>query len=69
MELLGPDLTKHLKKTDNFTYSLKTVLMIGKIMINILKEIHSFNIVHRDIKPENILIAYNNLTDSENNFY
>ena len=40
--------------------SEKTTRFIFKQLIDVLKYIHSKNIVHRDIKPDNILIDLNN---------
>jgi casein kinase 1 len=38
-------------------FSIKTVCMIGKRMIDILEGIHSKKRIYRDIKPDNILIG------------
>ena len=58
MSLLGPNLEDLLKRCGG-RFSLKTVLMIGIKMINLLKEIHELNFLYRDLKPENIVIGNN----------
>jgi len=57
INLLGDSL-QNLKNIKN-TFSLKQVLQIGIIILNLLKTIHDKGLVHRDIKPENFLLGLN----------
>ena len=56
MDLLGPNLEDLLIKC-NRNFSLKTVLMIGIQILEIIEAIHKKKYLHRDIKPTNILIG------------
>ena len=56
LSLLGRDLSTYLKLFKKF--SLKSVVMIGSQLLNLIEKIHQKSIVHRDLKPENILVGY-----------
>lgn len=57
MEALGPSLSQ-LAHFCGGKLSLKTVLMIGKQMIQNLEELHQYGrCVHRDLKPDNIIVG------------
>jgi len=55
MELLGNSLEDRFKKHGKF--SIKTILLLGEQLIEILKNVHSRGVLHRDIKPENIVLG------------
>jgi len=61
MEYLGPSLDK-LFFYSKYSFTMKTILMIGIQCIERLEFIHNNGIIHRDIKPENFLIGANNET-------
>lgn len=54
IELLGKSL-EDLKIENNGKLDLKTVIVIGIEILNILENLHTKGIIHRDLKPENIL--------------
>eukprot|EP00477_Mikrocytos_mackini_P000096 GAHX01000100.1.p1 GENE.GAHX01000100.1~~GAHX01000100.1.p1 ORF type:complete len:425 (+),score=76.54 GAHX01000100.1:739-2013(+) len=54
MDLFGPDLD-HTFSLCEKKFSLKTVLMIGKQLLNSLEQLHTMSYVHRDLKPANIV--------------
>ena len=56
MELLGDDLAT-LFEEQNYSFSLKTVLMLAEQLITRIEYIHKMNYIHQDIKPENILVV------------
>lgn len=64
--MLGPSLEDLFKFCSN-RLSLKTVLMLGIQMIEILEFIHSQNILHRDLKPANFVMG--NTKETERNVY
>jgi len=49
-----------LKKNYLKYFSLKTVLMLGIEIVNILKAVHEMGVLHRDIKPANFVISRQN---------
>lgn len=55
INLLG----KSLQQVKNIvgTFSLKLVLQIGIIIVELLRTIHDKGLVHRDLKPENFLLG------------
>jgi len=46
-----------LKKNYLTLFSLKTVLMLGIVMVKILRQVHETGILHRDIKPANFVVS------------
>ena len=55
MELLGKSLQERFKKNGKF--SIRTILLLGEQLVEILKNVHSRGVIHRDIKPENIILG------------
>jgi len=55
MELQGLSLSV-VKKNYISRFSLKSVLMVGIMAVNILRSVHKYGIVHRDIKPANFVV-------------
>ena len=55
LEKLGLSLEALKQEYNNF--SLKTTILIGCQMLQILEDIHENGVIHRDIKPANILIG------------
>ncbi|CAD8152447.1 unnamed protein product [Paramecium pentaurelia] len=53
MQLLGRDLSYHLKALKRF--SLKCVVNISLQIIQIIEGVHRKGIIHRDMKPENVM--------------
>ncbi|CAD8153308.1 unnamed protein product [Paramecium octaurelia] len=53
MQLLGRDLSYHLKALKRF--SLKCVVNISLQIIQIIEGVHKKGIIHRDMKPENVM--------------
>ena len=58
MELLGTNL-EELFQSNGKKFSLKTVLMISRQIIDRLHHFHNNNFIHRDIKPQNFVIGRN----------
>ncbi|KAM3133923.1 hypothetical protein pb186bvf_014038 [Paramecium bursaria] len=55
MQLLGMDLGYYIKQFKQFT--LKCTIQIAYESVQVLRNIHSKQVVHRDLKPENILMS------------
>ena len=58
MEYLGDSLEALLNRCGR-KFSLKTTIMIGIQIFNLLEHLHRYNYIHRDLKPENFLIGIN----------
>lgn len=61
MELLGPSLEELFQKCKKH-FSIKTVLLLSRQMIQALQQLHLCGYIHRDIKPENFVIGHNGHT-------
>ena len=56
MDMLKKDIYS-IWRENNYTFSLRTILMIMINMLSILCKIHRKGILHRDLKPENMLLG------------
>jgi len=56
MDLQGLSLSI-LKKNYLTLFSLKTVLMLGIVLVKILRQVHELGVLHRDIKPANFVVS------------
>ncbi len=55
LNLLGVDLYHHMETLGKF--SIKTTILIGIQILEILEQIHNSGIIHRDLKPDNIIMG------------
>jgi serine/threonine protein kinase len=56
MQLLGPNLEDLLNVCKRH-FSLKTVALVGKQLLQLLECFHAKNFVHRDLKPDNFVVG------------
>lgn len=56
MDLLGRSISDIFKRNDR-KFSLKTVMMLGELMLMDLEYFHSHNIIHKDVKPNNFMFG------------
>jgi len=56
MDLQGLSLSI-LKKNYLTLFSLKTVLMLGIVIVKVLRQVHELGVLHRDIKPANFVVS------------
>jgi len=56
MDLQGMSLSI-LKKNYLRRFSLKTVLMLGIVIVQLLRQVHEIGVLHRDIKPANFVVS------------
>ncbi|KAF7684296.1 Casein kinase I like protein 2 [Astathelohania contejeani] len=61
MDLLGMSVQKIFEERGEM-FSIKTVCMIGKRVLDIFEDMHRKNRIYRDIKPDNIVIDINDPT-------
>lgn len=60
---LGPSI-KELFILCKKKFTLKTVLMIGILCVDILKYLHSKNFIHKNINPDNLFVGIENMSNS-----
>ena len=63
MPRFGCNLRKILKQNGN-ALPLKTTLLIGVRLLQILEKIHNTGFTYNDLKPDNIMVAYNQNQES-----
>ena len=74
MEELGPTLFELIKKKHHGVLELKSIAMLGielvspllvtKLKIERLKNLHEIGIIHGDLKPQNIMMSRDLNSDS-----
>ena len=57
MDMLGASLEDLIKERPGGAFSLRTVLLLARQLINVLQHLHEKDFIHRDIKPENFLMG------------
>jgi len=63
-DLLGPSL-EDLLKQNNKRFNMKTTCMLGKRMIEVIRQIHHNLVIHCDIKPANFCLEYGKIDFNE----
>ena len=56
-DLLGPSL-EDLLKDNNKKFNIKTTCLLGKKMIEVVRQLHQNMVIHCDIKPSNFCLEY-----------
>lgn len=56
IDKLGESICTLMEKCGN-TFNIRTVIILGIQLLNIIEKLHNIGIVHRDLKPDNVLIG------------
>lgn len=57
IDKLGESICSLMEKCSGNAFNIRTVLLLGIQLLNIIEKLHSLGIVHRDLKPDNVLIG------------